>query len=301
MGYEPVPAAPGGGGGGGGVTDHGDLTGLGDNDHPQYAQLSAAGLLTHAATTGNGRRLVITGAGATVDDTVANVRTVTIPGGGVTAHSGLTGLTTGNDHTQYFLKGTDVISDTEHGSRGGAGLHALATGSAHGFLSSSDFAKLAAYPAAPYRATQTLGSAQTTITFSGLNGNAHGAYRIRLRGPTTNAGLITIEVNGSGSNVVMGLIAAANGSASISAAAAAIGYARATTFLTLDFSAAPTGAPRAFNGLISGPFDATQWFGYWFYGGWNDTSANVTSITLVTSTAGGFLASVVASIEQVPA
>lgn len=31
----------GGGGGGGGVTDHGDLTGLADNDHPQYALASA--------------------------------------------------------------------------------------------------------------------------------------------------------------------------------------------------------------------------------------------------------------------
>lgn len=30
----------GGGGGGGGVTDHGSLTGLADNDHPQYVQHS---------------------------------------------------------------------------------------------------------------------------------------------------------------------------------------------------------------------------------------------------------------------
>lgn len=33
----------GGGGGGGGVTDHGALTGLSDDDHPQYLKVADAG------------------------------------------------------------------------------------------------------------------------------------------------------------------------------------------------------------------------------------------------------------------
>lgn len=117
MAYTPVPANAGGGGGGGGATDHGALTGLGDNDHPQY-NLAADTLLTHGATSGTKRRLVA-GTNVTFDDTAANVRTVNATGGGVTDHGALTGLAD-NDHTQYALvTDVDAVTMLTHGATTG--------------------------------------------------------------------------------------------------------------------------------------------------------------------------------------
>ena len=67
-------------GGGGGVTDHGALTGNADDDHAQYLKEKASG------------------------GTAAETPTHTHSGAaeaGTVAHSDLTGLTTGDPHTQY--------------------------------------------------------------------------------------------------------------------------------------------------------------------------------------------------------
>ena len=89
-------------GGGGGVTDHGALTGLTDNDHPQYALSSLVDdnyndLLGVSSTVFNGSS--------------------TWAGGGVSDHGALTGLTD-NDHPQYVLSATNtnlssLVSDNQ--------------------------------------------------------------------------------------------------------------------------------------------------------------------------------------------
>jgi hypothetical protein len=59
----------GGGGGGGGVTDHGALSGLGDNDHPQYALADdvATALAGKAASSHNQAISTVTGLQAALD------------------------------------------------------------------------------------------------------------------------------------------------------------------------------------------------------------------------------------------
>lgn len=114
------------GGPGGGVTDHGDLTGLTDNDHPQYAL---------AAT--------VTALDARVEDLEE------APGGGVTDHGALSGLTD-DDHPQYgpkdlaaYLRSSaaaklgvpadQLIFDVHHlAVRGVTGINAVVSGAGAG-------------------------------------------------------------------------------------------------------------------------------------------------------------------------
>ncbi len=121
-------------GGGGGVSDHGDLTGLADDDHPQY----------HTDARGDARYDAI-GAG------------VTAATAAIVAHTGAA-----DPHAQYLLDSAaapiatsgsadDLSSgilpaarfdDTAHGARGGGTLHPAATTAVSGFLSASDKTKL---------------------------------------------------------------------------------------------------------------------------------------------------------------
>lgn len=87
-----------GGGAAAGVTDHGELTGRGDDDHIQYLLASGARALTgilsyasHPTFTGN-TQLVDK---QFVENLISGV-------GGIEVHSGLSGLLA-DDHTQYLL------------------------------------------------------------------------------------------------------------------------------------------------------------------------------------------------------
>jgi hypothetical protein len=70
------------GGGGGGVTDHGELTGLGDDDHPQY--------IKHSLATAVSDFLVASGAGVFVKKTLAEVKTLLNWAADIATHAGLT-------------------------------------------------------------------------------------------------------------------------------------------------------------------------------------------------------------------
>jgi hypothetical protein len=74
-----------------------------------------------------------------------------------------------------------VITDAQHGARGGGTLHALANGTTAGFMASADFTKLAALPAIPQSDDATFGANNltTTATTRFLNpGGADGAAPI---------------------------------------------------------------------------------------------------------------------------
>jgi hypothetical protein len=90
--------------GGGGVTDHGALTGLADNDHPQYSLVGH----THAAT--GSQRLAQTSTTTTVASTAAETTldTVTVTGGTVGAL---------NDMLEYECSG--LINNTTAATRTG--------------------------------------------------------------------------------------------------------------------------------------------------------------------------------------
>ena len=111
----------GGGGGGGGVTDHGALTGLSDDDHSQY--ILAAGTRAFSGNQSFGGNNITNVASGTITNLGGTHATFTngyfgtsLTIGGVavstvTAHSQLSGLTTGDPHTQYLLAdGTRALS-----------------------------------------------------------------------------------------------------------------------------------------------------------------------------------------------
>lgn len=86
----------GSGGGGSPVTDHGALTGLGDDDHPQY-------LLTDGARTLTGNMAV--SAGKTIDgvDIGAHTHSGAAGDGAQVAHASLTGITASDHHDPVTL------------------------------------------------------------------------------------------------------------------------------------------------------------------------------------------------------
>jgi hypothetical protein len=89
-----------------GITVHGTLTGLSNDDHPQYNVIikdEGTSKTTKVDT------IDFVGAGVTATNS-GDVVTVTIPGGGVTAHNALTGLAA-DDHTQYH---TDARGDAKY-------------------------------------------------------------------------------------------------------------------------------------------------------------------------------------------
>lgn len=138
----------GGGGGGGGVTDHGDLTGLEDDDHPQYLNSTRADTWLSGKSTTNlaeGANLYFTAERAqdavggildngaygnvvfTYDDANNRISAQAPSGGGVTDHGALTGLED-DDHPQYLtesrhdaLPGDHVTNGDSHDHNGGDG------------------------------------------------------------------------------------------------------------------------------------------------------------------------------------
>ncbi len=116
-----------GGGGGGGVTDHGALTGLGDDDHTQYLNNSRGDVRYDAKNTASTAVAahvaladphtqylkpteVIAGTNVTVNTTTTPgsviVSSTAAGGGGVTDHGALTGL--GDDDHPQYLKPSEV-------------------------------------------------------------------------------------------------------------------------------------------------------------------------------------------------
>lgn len=94
--------------GSGGVTSHSDLTNLTVDDHLHY-HTNARGdarysLLGHSHTGYEASLGNPSVSGYILSSTTGGVRSWIAPpsGGGATAHSALTGLTTGDDHTQYL-------------------------------------------------------------------------------------------------------------------------------------------------------------------------------------------------------
>jgi hypothetical protein len=132
-----VSSGSGGGGGGGGVVDHGELLGLGDNDHPQYVMASGEGYRpldwssTQSVQMPHGSFLddvgvyvgpngeVHVGLDGNVD--MSDAASVAVPEpladqhattkayvdgvAGAVDHAELTGLTDNNDHPQYAAIG----------------------------------------------------------------------------------------------------------------------------------------------------------------------------------------------------
>ncbi len=86
--------------GSGGVTDHGALTGLGDNDHPQYVLSATNSTLSSLVTT---NQTNLEGVSSTVFDNSGAWATDT----DTTDHGSFTGLSD-DDHPQYVLSATNV-------------------------------------------------------------------------------------------------------------------------------------------------------------------------------------------------
>ena len=85
-------------GGGGGTSDHGTLTGLADNDHPQYVLSSTNLALSSLVTTNQG---IVEDVSSTLFDNSSSW------GAGTSDHGTLTGLAD-DDHPQYVLSATNL-------------------------------------------------------------------------------------------------------------------------------------------------------------------------------------------------
>ncbi len=165
-------------GSGDGVSDHGNLSGLGDDDHTQYLladgtrnlggnwnlggnDLSNGGFVTATGFSGSLTRLDDGGhyllAEGSISITTGSTGQITISGSsssGTSDHGQLSGLSD-DDHPQYQLTsskgqangyagldGNAEITDSTHGNRGGGNLHTTATTSSAGFMSGFDKEKV---------------------------------------------------------------------------------------------------------------------------------------------------------------
>lgn len=129
----------GGGGGGGGVTDHGALTGLGDDDHAQYLLTSGVRAMGGSLDMGG--------------NSIINVNLV--DGVDVSAHAsrhlpnGADPLATGTPSSIGTANSTGIANALarqdhvhNHGAQTNSTHHAVATVSSNGFMSSTDKSKL---------------------------------------------------------------------------------------------------------------------------------------------------------------
>lgn len=121
--------AAGGGGEGGGVTDHGDLDGLSDNDHPQYA-LAADVATDLAGKSDTAHTHVIgdtTGLQAVLDAKAsASALTSGLAGKADTAHTQATSTITGLDATLATLATTTALTSGLAGKADTSHAHLIA-------------------------------------------------------------------------------------------------------------------------------------------------------------------------------
>jgi len=95
--------------GGGGVTDHGDLTGLGDNDHTQYHNntrgdaryFQKTEFLNVSAGAGDAGKPIKLDAAGHVDASMINDADIALANLGEKAHGSLTGVVTDQHHARY--------------------------------------------------------------------------------------------------------------------------------------------------------------------------------------------------------
>lgn len=145
----------GGGGGGGGVTDHGALTGLGDDDHTQYLRTNGTRALTGPLSAG-GNKITSLGTPTAGTDAATKAYVDSVAGAGgvpttrqIVAGAGLTGggdlsadrtvavaAADGSIVVTADAVAVGVISDAQHGTRGGGTLHATVASATAGFCPS---------------------------------------------------------------------------------------------------------------------------------------------------------------------
>lgn len=177
------------------ITNHGDLSGLLNDDHPQYLKVDGTRPMTGNLNMGNSN--------------ITNVNLVdTVK---VSAHAsrhlpnGLDPLPIGAPITIGTINQTGVqnsfsLSDHihAHGDQPGGTLHALASGSTHGFMSSTDKTKLDALNSANY--VQKAGDTMTgNLAISSATGNPlainTNKFTVDTLGNTIIAGNLTAAGN----------------------------------------------------------------------------------------------------------
>jgi pectin methylesterase-like acyl-CoA thioesterase len=126
-------------GGGGGVTDHGDLTGLADDDHTQYILASGARAFTGNIDVGGNQ---ITNVGLVDGVDVSAHASRHLPNGAdplTTGTPSSIGTTNSEGIANAFARQDHIHN---HGVQTDPAHHAVATGSDNGFMSSLDKTKL---------------------------------------------------------------------------------------------------------------------------------------------------------------
>jgi hypothetical protein len=137
-----------------------------------------------------------------------------------------------------------------------------------------------------------LSGTATSITLTGLNGNAEGGYKIDGCGtaPAVSAANWQLEPNGSASNLVARVGDVAVGSSSRSdwlfGNTGAYGFASGSRFCFTGHMTARTGRVRQI--WVSGYTTDSNHDALYIIGEWTDTTTNLTSFTMVTGQANGF-------------
>jgi hypothetical protein len=130
--------------GGGAVTNHGDLVGLLDDDHPQYLLIGGSRAMTGNLNMGSNN---ITNVGTINGITIETHAARHLPNGAdalATATPVTIVDTTNAPGTANSFARSDHVHG--HGTRGGGTQHAAATQSVNGFMSSADKTKLDGLP-----------------------------------------------------------------------------------------------------------------------------------------------------------
>jgi hypothetical protein len=130
--------------------DHGSIGGLTDDDHTQYLLVNGTRAMSGTLNmNSNNITNVGTVGGYTLSTFVPNTITITagagLTGGGTLASNRTLDVVANADGS--IVVNADniqvgVISDAQHGTRGGGTTHAIATTSVNGFMSSTDKTKL---------------------------------------------------------------------------------------------------------------------------------------------------------------
>lgn len=193
------------------VTDHGDLTGLLDDDHTQYLLANGARAMTGSLNMGN-NNIVTSGLVDGVDVSTHAARH--LPNDGADALAVAAPVTIGSSNsagTQNSFARSDHVHD--HGSQTGGSTHSAATTSTAGFMSAADKTILDAATNANTASTMvkrdssgnfsagTISTGNVTINASGTNvlnaiGSVSSISKQRLIGGSVNTS--TSATSGSG-------------------------------------------------------------------------------------------------------